>query len=455
MQKAAKSKGKAGATRIERDPLGEKGVPADALYGIQTFRALENFQISALRIHPEFIRAYAEIKKAAAEANIETGKLESKIGKAIIKAADEIIDRKLDARFDLDVFQAGAGTSYNMNLNEVIANRALEMLGEKRGDYAKINPNDDVNKSQSTNDTMPTAIRITALRLLRGLRAQLDKLTDSFRQKAKEFAAVEKSGRTHLHDAVPMTLGEEFGGYAENLHRATKRLEAQEEFLLEIPLGGTAVGTGLNAHPDYAEIAVKKLSRITNLDLREAKNKIQSQQSLGDFLAVSSALKNYCVEISKICNDLRLLNSGPHTGIYEIELPAQQPGSSIMPGKVNPAMAEMVNMVCFHIIGKDSAIAMCAEAGQLELNVMMPYAAYALFECLDILTKAVKTFDEKCVRDIKAHPEICRQFAERSVGQAARLNEERGFMGAAEIAMRAVEENKSVQEIVGEENLNK
>jgi aspartate ammonia-lyase len=455
MQKAEKSKTKTRATRIERDPLGEKRVPTEALYGIQTFRALENFQISGLRIHPEFVTAYAEIKKAAAEANIETGKLESKPGKAIIKAADEIIDGGLRDQFELDVFQAGAGTSYNMNLNEVIANRALEILKLERGDYEKLNPNDDVNKSQSTNDTMPTAMRITTVRLVRELSAALARLIDSFEAKAKEFAGIEKSARTHLHDAVPITLGEEFAAYADNLRRAARRLEACEAFLLEIPLGGTAVGTGLNAHPDYAPLAIKKLSRLTKLDLREAKNKTAMQQSLGDFLAVSGALRALCVELNKICNDLRLLNSGPHTGIYEIELPATQPGSSIMPGKVNPGMAEMVNMVCFHVIGRDSAIALCAEAGQLELNVMMPYVAYGLFESLDVLTKAAQTFDEKCVRDIKAHPEICRNFADRTVGQAALLNEERGFMGAAAVAMRAVDENKSVQEIIGEEKLNK
>jgi len=453
MTKAAKSKNN--ATRIERDPLGEKRVPTDALYGIQTFRALENFRISGLRIHDSFITAYAEIKKAAAEANIETGKLESKKGRAIIKAADEIIDGKHREHFRLDVFQAGAGTSYNMNLNETIANRALEILRRERGDYDYLNPNDDVNKSQSTNDTMPTAMRITVVRLLRELTAALDKLCDSFDAKAEEFADVEKSARTHLHDAVPMMLGEEFGAYAENLRRAAGRLKNCEDFLVEIPLGGTAVGTGLNAHPDYAKLAVKKLARITKIDLREAKNRVASQQSLGDFLAVSGSLRALSVELNKICNDLRLLNSGPHTGFYEIELPATQPGSSIMPGKVNPGMAEMVNMVCFHVIGRDAALAFCADAGQLELNVMMPYTAYALFESLDVLSKAVETFDEKCVREIKAHREICQTHSDRTVGRAALLNEERGFMGAAEIAMRAIDENKSVPEIVGAEKLGK
>jgi aspartate ammonia-lyase len=451
-QQPEKTKGKP-KYRIEKDPLGEFQVPAGALFGVQTYRAINNFQISSSRIHPQFFTAYAEIKKAAALANMRTGKLEPKLGKAIVRAADEIIDGGLREQFDLDVFQAGAGTSYNMNINEVIANRALEILGFERGDYEKINPNDDVNKSQSTNDTMPTAMRLTAVRLLQELLVSLDKLSASFAAKAEEFADIEKSARTHLHDAVPMTLGEEFGAYAENLRRATGRLQACEKFLLEIPLGGTAVGTGLNAHPDYAGFAIEELSKITGLKLSESKNKIQSQQSLGDFVALSGALRGYAVELSKICNDLRLLNSGPHTGFYEIELPARQPGSSIMPGKVNPALAEMVNMVCFHVIGKDTAIAMCAEAGQLEVNVMMPYVAYALFECLRVMSRAAISLEEKCVRDIKAHREICQNFAERSVGQAARLNEERGFMGAAEIAIKAIEENKSVPEIIGQENL--
>lgn len=453
MSKTGKNQGSKKSVRVERDPLGEKEIPADALYGVQTARALENFQISGLRIHPGFIRAYAEIKKAAALANIDNKKLNAKIGKAIIKAADEIIRGEFADQFGLDVFQAGAGTSYNMNVNETIANRALGLLGFERGDHEKINPNDHVNKSQSTNDTMPTAMRITSIRLLRELGASIDKLIEAFAGKAKEFADIEKSARTHLHDAVPMKLGEEFGAWAENLRRTAKRLKDCEAFLLEIPLGGTAVGTGLNTHPDYAKKAVANLAKITSLDLREARNKIASQQSLGDFLALSAALRSFCVELGKICNDLRLLNSGPHTGFYEIELPAQQPGSSIMPGKVNPAVAEMVNMVCFHVIGKDVAIAMCAEAGQLELNVMMPHVAYSIFECLDVLNNAVVTLDVRCVREITAHREICAGFAERTVGQAALLNEERGFMGAAEIAIKAIEENKSINEILGDEQL--
>jgi aspartate ammonia-lyase len=441
------------AFRIEKDPLGEKEIPADALYGVQTARALENFRISGLRIHAGFYRAYAEIKRAAAEANIQTGKLETKKGRAIIKAANELIVGKHADQFDLDVFQAGAGTSYNMNVNEVIANRALEILELERGDHEKLNPNDDVNKSQSTNDTMPTAMRITAVRLLKDACDALDNLTEAFEAKAKEFAKHEKSGRTHLHDAVPMTLGDEFGGYAANLKRAVDRLKLHEASLLEIPLGGTAVGTGTNADERYAPMAIKKLAEITELKLKESKNKVASQSSLGDFVALSASLRCLCVELQKIASDLRLLNSGPHTAIFEIELPAKQPGSSIMPGKVNPALAEMMNMVCFHIAGHDSSIAACGEAGQLELNVMMPYVAYALFESLDVMTKAAATFEKECVSEIKPRPKEMKRFLERSVGQAALLNEELGFMGAAGIAMKAIEEEKTIREIAEREGV--
>jgi aspartate ammonia-lyase len=436
--------------RLEHDPVGEVKVPADALYGVQTQRALDNFQISRLRIHPALFTAYAEIKKAAAYANVAVGKLDAEIGDAIQRAADEVIAGRWADQFRLDVFQAGAGTSYNMNVNEVIANRALELLGERRGDYRRLHPNDHVNKAQSTNDTMPTAMRVAAVRLMRETVAALDSLAAAFADKAAEFAEVRKSGRTHLHDATEMTLGQEFGGYAKNLQRAAARVRATEGDLLEVPLGGTAIGSGLNAHPDFARLAVEKLGEITGLKLKEAGDRFQSQQSLGDFLALSAALRGFVVELTKITNDLRLLDSGPHTGLYEIELPAVQPGSSIMPGKVNPAVPEMVNMVCFHVIGHDAAVTHCAEAGQLELNVMMPYVAYALFESLEVLANAARTFEEKCVRLIKAHPDRCREYAERSVGRAATLNEELGFLGAAEVAMKAIESGKSVQEISGQ-----
>ena len=436
--------------RLERDPLGEKRVPADALYGVQTTRARENFKISRLRIHPLLITAIAEIKKSAAAVHLLCEKLPRKTAEAIIEAADEIIEGRWSDEFDLDVFQAGAGTSYNMNVNEVIANRALEIIGGRRGDYASINPNDDVNKAQSTNDVMPTAMRVTSIRLSRELATALDSLADSLEGKSHEFADVDKSGRTHLHDATPITLGDEFGAWAENVRRATEQMRALEPNLLEVTLGGTAIGKGDNTYADYSRLVIEQLSELTRLELREAPNKIQLTQSLGDFVALSSSVRRIAVELNKIANDLRLLDSGPHTGFYEIQIGAIQPGSSIMPGKVNPAVAEMMNMVSYHVMGQDTAIVMCADAGQLELNVMMPYAAYALFEGLDTMTHAVRMFDEKCVRMIKANREKCAEYRQRTVGLAALHNEEYGYMGAAELAEKAVETGKTIDELIAE-----
>jgi aspartate ammonia-lyase len=437
--------------RIERDPLGETPVPADALYGAQTKRALDNFKISGLRVNRALIMAFAEIKKAAAEANLETGVIRKEIGDAISRAADEMIAGRFDDQFQLDVFQAGAGTSYNMNVNEALANRALELLGARRGEYSRLSPNDHVNKSQSTNDTMPTAMRVACLRLLGELVSALGRFSRSLRDKADEFRDAPKSGRTHLHDALPMTLGDEFGGYAGNIERATDRLRVAGAALLDVPLGGTAIGGGHNAHPDYARLAVKRLGEITGLPLVAARDRFQSMQSLGDFVALSGALRGLAVEMGKIANDLRLLNSGPRTGLAEIELPAMQPGSSIMPGKINPAVPEMVNMVCFHVFGHDLAITMCGEAGQLELNMTMPYVAYALLESLSVITNAVKTFDEKCVRGITADRDRCRWYAENTVGLATLLNDELGFMGAAELANRALDSGMSIQELLKED----
>jgi len=437
--------------RTERDPLGEKRVPDDVLYGVQTMRALENFQISSLRMDHSLITAFAEIKKAAASTHLELGKLDEPIANAIIQAAEELIEGQWRHDFTLDVFQAGAGTSYNMNVNEVIANRALEMIGRARGEHEVINPNDHVNKSQSTNDVMPTAMRIASIRGLRLLVEVLRELETSFAKKSEEFAGIDKSARTHLHDAVPMKLGDEFLAYAQNTLRATDRLASVEESLLEVPLGGTAVGTGTNSSREYAPLALEKLREITRLPLKESKQRVALQQSLGDFMTLSAALSCLAVELSKIANDLRLMNSGPHTGLNEIELAALQPGSSIMPGKVNPAVAEMLNMVSFHVLGQDAAITHCAHAGQLELNVMMPYVAYALLESLHVMRNAVATFDEKCVRLIKPHEEKLGEYAERSVGVAALHNEERGFMGAAELAKKAIDTGKSINEIVEEE----
>ena len=436
--------------RVERDPIGEREVPLRALYGIQTARALDTFQISGARVHPALITAYAEIKKAAALANTAAGALDERRGKAIIRAADEVIGGQWREHFPLDAFQAGAGTSTNMNVNEVLANRALELLGYGRGDYGQLHPNDHVNRSQSTNDTMPTAIRVAALRLLRSLLEAVDGLIGAFEERAAAWSEVRKAGRTHLHDATPMTLGQEFRAYAVNVWRAADRLRAAEEPLGEVPLGGTAIGTGINAAPGFATTAVGHLATITGLPLRETADRIASQQSLGDFVAVSGAVRGLAVELGKIANDLRLLSSGPHTGLDEIELPALQPGSSIMPGKVNPVVAEMMNMVCFHVIGHDVAITMAGEAGQLELNVMLPYVAHALLDSLEVMTAAVRTFDTKTVRLLKAHPDRCAYFAERTVGAATALNDELGFQGAAEVAQEAIRSGRTVAEVVAE-----
>jgi aspartate ammonia-lyase len=436
--------------RVERDPIGEREVPAGALYGIQTARALDTFQISSMRVHPALITAFAEIKKAAALANMAAGGLDERHGRVIVRAADEVIGGQWREHFPLDAFQAGAGTSTNMNVNEVIANRALELLGCARGDYAQLHPNDHVNRSQSTNDTMPTAMRVAAMRLAGSLSTAVDGLVEAFEAKAVEWAEIRKAGRTHLHDATPMTLGQECAAYAANVRRAGDRLRSQEAWLAEVPLGGTAIGTGINTPPGFATLAVAHLGAITGLPLREASDRIASQQSLADFVALSGAVRGLAVELGKIANDLRLLSSGPHTGLDEIELPALQPGSSIMPGKVNPVVAEMLNMVCFHVIGHDVAITMAGEAGQLELNVMLPFVAHALLDSLEVMTQATATFDAKTVRLLKAHPERCAYFAERTVGAATALNEELGFQGAAEVAQEAIRSGRTVAEVMAE-----
>ena len=439
--------------RLESDPLGEVRVPSHAMYGVQTRRALENFQISRLRAHPLLITAFVEIKKAAAEANLQTGTLDPDIAEVIIRAADELLAGSWHDQFDLDVFQAGAGTSYNMNVNEVIANRALEMLGRRRGEYERLNPNDHVNKAQSTNDTMPTAMRTAAVRLLRRLLVALDELTASLTAKADEFADVVKSGRTHLHDATAMTLGQEFGGYADNVARAAERLRAAEAPLLEIPLGGTAVGTGVNTHPDYARVATARLGEITGLALREARNRFQSMQSLGDFVALSGALRSLAIELSKIANDLRLLSSGPHTGLDEIELPAVQPGSSIMPGKVNPVIPEVVNMVCFRVIGSDQTVTMAAEAGQLQLNVFEPVIAACIFEAQTLFINAARTLREHCIEGITVNADVCRHYVDYSIGTVTALNPVIGYERATELATEAQKTGRGILELVREQRV--
>jgi aspartate ammonia-lyase len=436
-------------SRVERDPMGELEVPSEALYGIQTARALENFQISELRVHPALVTAMAEIKLAAILTHRELDNLPPEVAEALEQAAREVIAGQHREHFRLDVFQAGAGTSHHMNMNEVLANLALDKLGRERGDYDKVQPNDDVNQGQSTNDVFPTAMRVAALRLSAELRGAVASLASSLDAKAGEFAQVKKSGRTHLHDALPMTLGQEFGAWGHLVRRGHDRLAQAELALREIPLGGAALGTGApDADPRYAPRVVQELSRLTGLELQEARDKVAATQSLGDFVALSAALRGLCVELVKITSDLRLLSSGPRTGLDEIELPATQPGSSIMPGKVNPAMAEMLAMVCFHVMGHDAAISQCGQVGQLELNVTMPYVAYALLESLAVLTRAVATFDERCARVITAHPERCAFYAEQSVGNAAMHNDDLGFLGAAELAERALEKGKTVEQLI-------
>ncbi len=378
-------------TRTERDSLGTMQVPKDAYYGPETARALENFPISGIRPLPEFVRATILVKKAAAEANLALGLLDEKMGKAIVAAADEILNGGLLDQFVVDVFQAGAGTSHNMNANEVLANRAAELLGGSKGDYKIISPHDHVNMGQSTNDTYPTFIRVAAALLAQPLKQVLNDLESSFEGKAKEFDNIVKSGRTHLQDAAPIRLGQEFAAFASIIGDDIRRLEKAVEKVMELNLGGTAVGTGLNADPKYVALAVANLSRYTGFKFRVARNYAALMQSMTDLVDLSGTLRDLSVDLTKIANDLRLMSSGPVTGIGEIILPPVQPGSSIMPGKVNPVMAEMLNMVCYEIMGNDLTISMAAQAGQFELNVMMPIIAYDLTESLMILTNAVKS----------------------------------------------------------------
>ena len=376
--------------RIEKDSLGEVKVPIEAYYGAQTTRALENFPISGIRPHPIFTRSMVYIKKAAAKVNNELGCLDNEKSEAIINAADRIIEGEFKDQFVVDVYQAGAGTSFNMNVNEVIANIAIESLGGEKGNYSVIHPNDHVNFGQSTNDVFPTTMRISALYLLKELFPVVDALVKSFNKKANEFDKTIKSGRTHLQDAAPITLGQEFSGYADAVSKSAKKIKKASDALKELGIGGTAVGTGLNTHPDYKEKIIKELQKITNLDIRSAANYFEAMQSNAPITEVSGALKVLVIELIRIANDLRLLSSGPKTGLAEITLPAVQPGSSIMPGKVNPVMAEMLNMVCFSIIGNDLTITMASQAGQLELNVMMPVMQYKLLDSISILTNAIE-----------------------------------------------------------------
>ncbi len=440
-------------TRTERDSLGPMQVPADAYYGPETARAVENFPISGIKLLPQFIRATVLVKKAAAEANLTLGLLDKKIGQAIVAAADEVLQGKFLDQFVVDVFQAGAGTSHNMNANEVLANRAIEILGGRKGDYKLVSPHDHVNMGQSTNDTFPTFMRVACVILAKPLVEALDSLEAAFKEKAKEFDHIVKSGRTHLQDAAAIRLGQEFAAFAIIAGDDRRRIEHALEKILELNLGGTAVGTGLNADPKYVELAVKYLSGYTGFKFRVARNHAALMQSMADFVEFSGALRTLSVDLTKIANDLRLMSSGPVTGIGEIALPAVQPGSSIMPGKVNPVMAEMLNMVCFEVMGNDLTIEVAAQAGQLELNVMMPVIAYDLNQALLILTNAIRSFTERLVRGIKANEERCRALLEKSAGIALALNPFIGYDKAADVAKEALARGVPLRQVVLEKGL--
>jgi len=440
-------------TRIERDPLGELAVPTDAYYGIQTARAVDNFPISGLRAPRELITATVLIKKAAAQANLALGRLEPRVGEAIVRAADEILVGSLSDQFVVDVYQAGAGTSHNMNANEVLANRASELLGGAKGEYRLVHPNDHVNMGQSTNDVFPTATRLALLLGHRALVEAARTLSASLARKGDAFAMVLKVGRTHLQDAVPMTLGQEFGGYAACIDRATDDMERASEQLKELNLGATAVGTGLNAGDDYTTRAVANIAALSGIDVRPAANRFRVTQSMGDVLAYSGAMRRVGVELSKIASDLRLLGSGPRAGLAEITLPAVQPGSSIMPGKVNPSVPEMVNQVCYQVIGCDATICAAAEAGQLELNVMMPVIAWNAIHSSTILRNAMVTLRTRTVDGIEANADRCRELLDRSTAVATALSPYIGYAKTAEIAKESVATGRSIRDLVLERGL--
>ena len=440
-------------TRQERDSLGTTSVPAAVYYGIQTHRAVENFPIGGLRLQPEMIRAYALIKKAAAVANRSLGGLPPRLATAMIRSCDEVLAGAFDDQFVVDVYQAGAGTSLNMIINEVVANRANELLGARRGSYKYIRPNDHVNMAQSTNDTYPTAMRLAALMILPALSDAMRQLERSLQRKARAFLRIVKSGRTHLQDAVPVRLGREFGAYALAVRKAGQHIEQTAGLLVELNLGGTAVGTGMNAPPRYRRLAIHALRQWTRLPLRPAEDLMERTQSLGDFARVSGSLRVYALELIRIANDLRLMASGPNTGLGEIDLPAVQPGSSIMPGKVNPVMAEMVDMVGFQVLGHDSTVAYATQAGQLELNVMMPVVAYNLLQAMHLLASASRVFAAKCIDGIMAHPARCESFAHRSLALVTALNTQIGYLQAAKVAKESLASGKSIQELVVQHGL--
>ena len=439
--------------RTERDPLGEFSVPADAYYGIQTARAVANFPISGLRAPTELVVAAVLIKKAAAQANAALGRLDAAIADAIVRAADEVLGGALRDQFVVDVYQAGAGTSFNMNVNEVLANRAAEILGGHRGDYQLVHPNDHVNMSQSTNDVFPTATRLALLMINGALVASARDLATAFAKKADDFDGVLKVGRTHLQDAVPMTVGQEFGGYAGCVARGADEVEHAANGLLELNLGATAIGTGLNAGEEYTSIAIRNLARYTGLSLKPAANRFRVTQSMGDVVSYSGAMRRLSVELGKVASDLRLLSMGPRAGISEITLPAVQPGSSIMPGKVNPSIPEMVNQVCYQVMGCDVTVAAAGEAGQLELNVMMPVIAWNTIHASRMLRESMNVLRTRCVEGIEVDAARCHELLDRSTAMATALSPYLGYAKTAEVAKEAVRTGRSIREIVLEKGL--
>ncbi|WP_026690508.1 aspartate ammonia-lyase [Alteribacter aurantiacus] len=433
--------------RIERDLMGEKEIPAGAYYGIQTVRAKENFPITGYPPHEELIRAFGYVKKAAARANSHVGVLNKDIAEAIIKAADEVIEGKLNDHFIVDSIQGGAGTSFNMNANEVIANRAIELLGGKKGEYIKVSPNTHVNMAQSTNDTFPTAIHIACLNLSQGLITALNELIETLRTKEREFDNVIKMGRTHLQDAVPIRLGQEFGSYRRLLSRDLRRIQSSVDHLYEINMGATAVGTGLNAMPEYITKVTEYLAEDMNMPFHSADDLVDATQNTDAYTQLSGAMKILAINMSKIANDLRLMSSGPRTGFNEINLPPRQAGSSIMPGKVNPVMCEVINQISFQVIGNDHTISLASEAGQLELNVMEPVLVFNLLQSFSILQNGIGVFREFAVEGITANVERCREMVETSVGIITAINPHVGYETAARIAKEAIATNMSVREI--------
>ena len=436
-------------TRIEHDSLGEVAVPAEAMYGVQTQRGVENWPISGLKEPEVFIRAFVRIKRAAAVVNHALGMFEKEKADAVVKACDEVlVNGKYLDQFVIDVFQAGAGTSFNMNVNEVIANLAAKTAGKPLGEYKFVHPNDDVNRAQSTNDSFPTAIKLSVLEEHPALVKVLKETVETFRKKGKELDKYLTSARTHLQDAVPIRLGQEFEAYADSLQKELDRVEQAKAELEYLNIGGTAAGTGMNSHPDYAQKMAEELSRLTGLKLKRGRNLVELSQNMSDVAFYSAALRNAALTLTKIANDLRLLSSGPLTGFNEIFLPALQPGSSIMPGKVNPSALEMLNMVCYQVIGNDTTISYSAQAGQLQLNVMMPVICFDILMSMKVLTNGLRVCNEKCFAGIQANEEMCAKYFGESMGLATALNTVVGYEKAAKVVKQALKEKKKITDVV-------